>query len=82
MELGAVGSPVDAATFVAVLALYRYEARQDLDTLAAGVVALARGDRSVDADVLAADLEVDERDVDAVRPTIVDGGEEGDRAHA
>lgn len=74
MELGAVGSPIDAATFLAVLVLFRYELAQDVDTLAAGLVATARGDRGVDDELLASELEVDERDVDRVRPTVVDGG--------
>jgi len=76
IEIGAIGSPIDAATFVAVLVMLRYEIRADLGTLAAAVVALAREHRGVDHEQLRSELEVAEHEVDAVRPTILDGGGE------
>lgn len=77
MELGAIGSPIDVATFIAVVVLFRYEVARDVETMAAGLVALARGDRGVDHELLASELEVDDRDVDRMRPTVVDGGRDG-----
>ncbi|MFC3476106.1 hypothetical protein [Halobacterium litoreum] len=78
MELGAVGSPIDVATFVTILVLFRYETAADLGTLSAGVVALAERDPGVDDARLAADLDVDDREVSAVRATACDGGHSQD----
>lgn len=78
IELGAVGSPVDVATLLALLVVYRYDLRDRLDALAAAVVALARREPGVDADRLQDDLDVDDEAVDAVEPTVVAcGGEPG-----
>jgi hypothetical protein len=71
MDLGAVGSPVDFATFVAVLALLVYRVRPRVATIAAAVVALAERRDDVDDDRLQDELEVDDREVAALRPTIV-----------
>jgi len=76
IEIGAIGSPIDAATFVAVLVMLRYEIRADLGKVAAAVVALAREHRGVDHEQLRADLDVPEHEIDAIRPTILDGGGE------
>ena len=76
MELGAIGSPIDAASFVLLVVLFRYELSADLDSLAAAVVALAREHRGVDHEQLRADLDVPEHEIDAIRPTILDGGGE------
>lgn len=75
IELGAVGSPIDAASFVLLVVLFRYELSTDMDTLGAGVVALAERDPMVLDDRLASELEVDQRDVDAVLAP--DGGTNG-----
>lgn len=74
-ELGAVGSPIDVATFLLVTVVLRYEMRPANTLRSAAIVALARGD-PVDDQLLEADLDVDERDVQKVtqRPLIACGG--------
>lgn len=80
VDLGTIGSPVDVATFILVLAELIHRIRPKVQTLAAAVVALAEGRDDVDDDRLADELDVQEREVDAVRTTIVrtDGGDEAD----
>jgi len=76
LEIGAVGSPADVATFILVGILgLRYHPR--VKTMSAALVALAEGRPDVDHERIMADLEVEARDVDAVRPTVTDGGGEG-----
>lgn len=78
-ELGAVGSPVDFATFVMVLVLLVHRVQPRIETTSAAVVALAEKEDHVDADRLRSELDVDDRDVEALRPKIVtDGGPDGD----
>jgi hypothetical protein len=74
---GAIGSPVDVATFVVVMAMFVYELRPTQRTLAAGLVALARREQGVDDERLQADLGVDEDDVEAIETTIVRGDSDG-----
>lgn len=78
MDVGAVGSPVDVATFVMVLALLVFRVRPRLQLVAAAVVALARGRDDVDADYLAHRLGVDERAVEMLTPNIIRRGEGDD----
>jgi hypothetical protein len=74
VDLGAVGSPVDVATFVMVVVAW-LEQRSSIELLAAGQVALAEGRRDVDHERIRSEHDVDERDVDSLRPTVVtDGG--------
>lgn len=73
LDVGLIGSPVDVATFMLVLVTFVYEVSPRQDTLAAAVVALAEEHRAVDDERLRSELEVDERDINAVRPTIADG---------
>lgn len=75
MDVGAIGSPVDVATFVVVVLTYIHEIRPRVEKVAVAVVALAERSPHVDDDRLAAELEVDDRDVDALRPTIVEQGD-------
>lgn len=77
--LGSVGSPIDVATFILVLALLVFRFRPRLATVAAAIVAIAEREPHVDDDRLADELGVDEREVEAVRPTIVYREREGDR---
>jgi hypothetical protein len=72
--LGLVGSPIDVATFVGLIVMYARQSAR-VDTTAAGLVALAECERHVDDDRLQDELDVDDREVAAIRPTIVDGGE-------
>lgn len=76
LDLGAVGSPVDVATFVLVLGLIGYEVRPRQATLAAAVVALARQVRPVDHEHLQAELDVPDREIEQLEPTVIaaDGG--------
>jgi hypothetical protein len=77
IDVGWLGSPVDVATFLVVLAELMYRIRPRVETVAAAVVALAERRDDVDDDRLRSDLEVDDRDVDALRTRIVyrDGDE-------
>jgi sugar diacid utilization regulator len=72
--LGLVGSPIDVATFVGLIVMYARQSAR-VDTTAAGLVALAEQERHVDDDRLQDELDVDDREVAAIRPTIVDGGD-------
>lgn len=72
--VGAVGSPADLATLLLVVAKFAHDIDPRLDTISAAVVALASGRRDVDHERLQHDLGVDDVAVDAVRPTIADGG--------
>jgi len=78
IDPGAVGSPTDVATFVMVGLLLVARLRPRQSTIAAAVVALAEGRTDVDADRLRDELDVDDTEVDALRPTIVCGGEDSD----
>lgn len=69
---GGVGSVVDVATFVLVVVQLGIVTRGRVDSLAASVVALARGRDDVDEDRIQADLEVADRDVDQY---LTDGGD-------
>jgi hypothetical protein len=74
-----VGSLADLGTFVLVVYALRHEIRPHLNTMAAGLVALARNDAGVDDDRLQDELDVDESEVEAVQPTIIAcGGERED----
>lgn len=71
IDVGWLGSPVDVATFVVVLAELMFRLRPRVETVAAGVVALAERRDDVDDDRLRDELDVDDREVDALRTTIV-----------
>jgi hypothetical protein len=71
--VGLVGSPADVATFVALLYLYRDRVADDLHTISVALVALAERNPRVSEDRLADDLEVDQDDLDDVRPVMVEG---------
>jgi hypothetical protein len=77
IDVGWLGSPVDVATFVVVLAMLVFRLRPRVETVAAAVVALAERRDDVDDDRLRSDLEVDDRDVDALRTRIVYRDKEG-----
>lgn len=68
-----VGSPADVATFVAVLYLYRDRVADDLRTISVALVALAQRHPHVSQDRLADDLDVDQDDLDDVRPVMAHG---------
>lgn len=68
-----VGSPADVATLLVVLSGYA-RLRSRVEGAFAGLVALARGDDSVDDDRLQDELDVDDVQVRAV----TDGGPRGD----
>lgn len=69
--VGTIGSPLDAATFVMVFMLLVFRLRPRLATVAAAVVAIAEREPHVDDDRLADELSVDDREVEALRPTVV-----------
>jgi hypothetical protein len=71
MDIGAIGSPIDAATFVLVLAMLVFRLRPRVQLTAAGVVALARGRDDVDDDRLAHELDVDESAVEMLKPEVI-----------
>jgi hypothetical protein len=71
VDPGAVGSPVDVATLVVVLVLVILRIRPRVETLAAAVVALAERRDDVDDDRLRDELEVDDKEVESLRPRIV-----------
>ncbi|WP_251329575.1 hypothetical protein [Haloplanus pelagicus] len=71
IDVGWLGSPVDVATFIVVLAMLMFRLRPRVETIAAAVVALAERRDDVDDDRLRSDLDVDDRDVDALRTRIV-----------
>ncbi|QCC47443.1 hypothetical protein [Halobellus limi] len=77
VDVGWLGSPVDVGTFLIVLAMLVFRLRPRVATIAAAVVALAERRDDVDDDRLRSELEVDSRDVEALRPRIVrtDGGD-------
>lgn len=79
VDVGAVGSPTDVATFFAVLYLYRGVIRDQIEVTAAGVVALAEGDADVDEDRLRADLPVDDDRVASIRQAVRDRGDRDGR---
>jgi hypothetical protein len=63
IDVGWLGSPIDVATFVVVLVALVYDVRPDVANIAAATVALAKEEDGVDGDRVAADLDVDDRDV-------------------
>lgn len=79
IEAGVVGSPVDVATFILVLVVIVKDLRPDIATVSAAVVALAESDPEVLDDRLASELDVDDIDVDALRPVARPGDVDGDR---
>jgi len=78
IDVGWLGSAVDIGTFIMVLAMLVFRLRPRLETVSAAVVALADGRDDVDADRLRDDLDVDDREVDALRPRIVHVDDEGE----
>lgn len=78
IDPGAVGSYTDLATFVMVTFLVLARLRPRQSTIAAGLVAVAERRDDVDDDRLRDELGVDDTEVDALRPTIVCGGEDTD----
>jgi len=78
MGLGAVGSIIDVATLVLVLAELRYGRLPDLedalDDVGAHLAVVAEDVRTADAAQVRADLDVDDRDVAAARAAACDGG--------
>lgn len=74
IDPGWLGSPVDVATFLLVTTLFLYELRPAQETIAAAVVALAKRERHVDHDRLQSELEVEDRDVEALETTILKRG--------
>lgn len=78
IDVGWLGSPVDVATFVVVLAMLLFRLRPRVETIAAAVVALAEQRDDVDDDRLRDELEVASREVAALRPRVVykDRGDE------
>lgn len=71
IDVGWLGSPVDVATFVVVLAMLMFRFRPRVETIAAAVVALAEQRDDVDDDRLRDELEVPDREVAALRPRVV-----------
>ncbi|MFD1632281.1 hypothetical protein ACOZ4L_05750 [Haloplanus ruber] len=71
IDPGMVGSPVDIATFVLVLAMVVFRLRPRVQLTAAGVVALARGRDDVDDDRLMHELDVDEQAVEMLKPEVI-----------
>lgn len=76
IDPGVVGSPTDVATLLVVLWLVRGPIQGRIDQLGAGVVALARRRDDVDDERLQAELEVDDRDVDAIARDVVENHQE------
>jgi len=66
-----VGSLTDLATLVVVLVHLGLRVRPRLATIGAAVVALAAEHKDVDDDRLRSELDVDEREVESLRTTIV-----------
>jgi hypothetical protein len=73
-----VGSAVDVATFVLVLAMVVFRLRPRVQMVAAGVVALAQGRDDVDDDRLMHELDVDENAVEMLKPEVIYRGEGDD----
>jgi hypothetical protein len=71
VDVGWLGSPVDFGTFVMVLVMFVYRMKPRVETLSASVVALAEQRDDVDDDRLREELDVDDRQVEALRPRIV-----------
>lgn len=69
--IGPVGSITDVVTLLVVTIHLGVTVRSQISTLAAAVVALARQHQDVDDDRLQSDLDVDDRDVEAVETTII-----------
>jgi hypothetical protein len=73
-----VGSAVDVATFILVLAMVVFRLRPRVQMVAAGVVALAQGRDDVDDDRLMHELGVDESAVEMLTPEVIYRGEGDD----
>ncbi len=71
VDVGWLGSPVDVATFVIVLTMLVFRLRPRLETVAAGLVALAECRDDVDDDRLRDELDVDDSAVESLRPRVV-----------
>lgn len=71
--LALVGSPADVATFAAVLFLYRERVAPNMDVVAAATVIMARDSPAVDDERVADELDVDESELDDVRPVMAHG---------
>jgi hypothetical protein len=71
VDVGWLGSPVDVGTFVVVLTMLVFRLRPRLETVAAGLVALAERRDDVDDDRLRDELDVDDSAVESLRPRVV-----------
>lgn len=80
IDVGWLGSPVDVGTFVLVSILFVYRMKPRVALLAAAVVALAERRDDVDDDRLQEELDVDNREVESLRPKIVYREPEGDES--
>lgn len=78
IDVGWLGSPVDAATFVVVFVAIVKDLRPRLEDNEAATVANARHTPGVDADHVQKDLDVVDRDADAYE-VATDGGPNGSR---
>lgn len=82
MGVGAVGSPIDVATFILVLAELRFGRLRDLDddlaAVGAHLAVVAEDVATADPAQVKADLDVDDRDVAAARRLACDGGDGAD----
>jgi hypothetical protein len=74
-----VGSAVDVATLIIVTVELGLRLRPRVEATAAGLVAVARREPHVDADQLQSELDVADRDVEAVEQRVVPA--RGDDAH-
>lgn len=71
IDVGWLGSPVDVATFIVVVTMLLFRLRPRIETVAAGVVALAECRDDVDDDRLRDELDVDDTAVESLRPRVV-----------
>jgi hypothetical protein len=75
--IGSVGSAVDVATLIVVLVGFGARLRPRLETVSAGLIALAQREPGVDDARLADELDVDQRQVRAMETKIIEtGGDE------
>jgi len=71
VDVGWLGSPVDVGTFIVVLTMLVFRLRPRIETVAAGLVALAERRDDVDDDRLRDELDVDDSAVESLRPRVV-----------
>jgi len=71
VDVGWLGSPVDVGTFIVVLTMLVFRLRPRIETVAAGLVALAERRDDVDDDRLRSELDVDDSAVESLRPRVV-----------